>query len=222
MKPKILISGDGGPEQNYVDAVLAAGGQPVLTYCPQFSLDYDALLLTGGGDIEPALYAPSNDGSEGIDYDRDLAELELLGAFLALNKPVMGVCRGHQVINVGLGGTLRQHIGDDLCRFHRRTPDHEGDKIHAVYSADDSWYRTTYGAVFSVNSSHHQALDRLGDGLHPVLWSESGIVEAVEHDSLPIISVQFHPERMTGANARPDTVDGGAIFARFLELCKHS
>lgn len=220
MKPKILIAGDGGECQNYVSSVLAAGGQPVAAYCAQFSLDYDGLLLTGGGDIEPALYAPSNEGSESIDYDRDLAELELFGAFLALNKPVLGICRGHQIINVGLGGTLRQHIGDDLCRFHRRTPDHEGDKVHSVYSLEDSWYRTTYGAVFSVNSSHHQALDQLGGGLKPVLWSESGIVEAVEHESFPLISVQFHPERMTGANARPDTVDGGPIFSRFLSLCK--
>ena len=220
MKPKILISGDGGDCQNYVSAVLSAGGQPVVAYCPQFSLDYDGLLLTGGGDIEPALYAPGNEGSADIDYDRDLAELELLGAFLALNKPVLGICRGHQIINVGLGGTLRQHIGDGLCRFHRRTPDHEGDKVHSVYSEEGSWYRTAYGTVFSVNSSHHQALDRLGDGLKPVLWSESGIVEAVEHQSFPLISVQFHPERMTGANARPDTVDGGAIFTRFLTLCK--
>ena len=72
--------------------------------------------------------------------------------------------------------------------------------------------------MFSVNSSHHQALDKLGDGLYPVLWSETGIVEAVEHRSFPLISVQFHPERMTGDNARPDTVDGGAVFQRYLSL----
>ena len=219
MKPKILVSGSGGDCQNYVSAILAAGGQPVVAYCPQFSLEYDGLLLTGGGDIEPALYAPSNDGSEDINYDRDLAELELLGAFLALGKPVLGICRGHQIINVGLGGTLRQHIGDDLCRFHRQTPDHEGDKVHSVYSEDGSWYRETYGAVFSVNSSHHQALDQLGDGLRVVLRSESGVIEAVEHKSFPLISTQFHPERMTGEKARPDTVDGGAIFRRFISMC---
>ena len=220
MKPKILISGDGGECQSYVAAVIAAGGLPVVAYCPQVSLDYDGLLLTGGGDIEPSLFSAQNDGSEDIDYDRDLAELELLGAFLALNKPVLGICRGHQVINVGLGGTLKQHIGDDLCRFHRRTPDHDGDKVHSVYSVENSWYRETYGTVFSVNSSHHQALDRLGEGLTPVLWSESGVIEAVEHASFPIISTQFHPERMTGNNQRPDTVDGKAIFDRFLSLCR--
>lgn len=221
MTPKILISGSKGDLcQNYVNAVLLSGGQPVVNYCPQFSLDYDGLLLTGGGDIEPALFAPANEGSLGIDYDRDLAELELLGAFLALGKPVLGICRGHQVINVGLGGTLKQHIGDDLCRFHRHTPDHDGDKVHSVYSTDDSWYRQVYGTVFSVNSSHHQAIDVLGDGLFPVLCSESGVIEAVEHSTFPLLSVQFHPERMTGGRARPDTVDGKAIFDRFINMCK--
>lgn len=221
MKPKILISSErDDPCAKYTAAILAAGGLPTVAYCPQVSLDYDGLLLSGGGDIAPHLFDAEDRGSQDIDYDRDMAELELLGAFLALGKPVLGICRGHQVINVGLGGTLIQHIGDDLCRFHRRTPDHEGDKVHSVYSDPDSWYRQTYGTVFSVNSSHHQALDKLGDGLYPVLWSETGIVEAVEHRSFPLISVQFHPERMTGDNARPDTVDGGAIFQRYLSLCK--
>ena len=81
------------------------------------------------------------------------------------------------------------------------------------------WYRETYGTVFSVNSSHHQALDQLGSGLKPVLWSESGIIEAVEHESFPLISTQFHPERMTVEKARPDTVDGKAIFDRFIAMC---
>lgn len=219
MKPKILISSEQNDAcANYTAAILAAGGIPTVAYCPQLSLDYDGLLLSGGGDIAPHLFEAEDQGSQDIDYDRDMAELELLGAFLALGKPVLGICRGHQVINVGLGGTLVQHIGDDLCRFHRRTPDHKGDKVHSVYSNQDSWYRKTYGAVFSVNSSHHQALDKLGDGLCPVLWSESGIVEAVEHCSFPLISVQFHPERMTGDNRRPDTVDGSAIFRRYLAL----
>lgn len=219
MKPKILISSERGDAcASYTAAILAAGGLPTVAYCPQFSPDYDGLLLSGGGDIAPHLFAAEDQGSQIIDYDRDLAELELLRAFLALGKPVLGICRGHQVINVGLGGTLVQHIGDELCRFHRRTPDHVGDKVHSVYSAPDSWYRQTYGTVFSVNSAHHQGLDKLGDGLYPVLWSESGIVEALEHRDFPLISVQFHPERMTGDNRRPDTVDGGNVFQRYLSL----
>lgn len=220
MMPKILVSaGRDDTCQNYINAITASGGLPSVAYCPQVSLEYDGLLLTGGGDIRPDLYAPKDEGSADIDYDRDLAELELLGAFLSLGKPVLGICRGHQIINVGLGGTLRQHIGDDLCRFHRRSDDHPGDKVHSVYSAENSWYRETFGTVFSVNSSHHQAIDTLGSGLTAVLTSESGIIEAVEHAFFPLISTQFHPERMTGENARPDTIDGKAIFDRFIAMC---
>lgn len=221
MKPKILISSSKSNKcLNYIGAVIAGGGQPVVEYLPSFSPEYDGLLLTGGGDIDPSMFAAENDGSMEIDRDRDLAELELLNSFLALKKPVLGICRGHQVINVGLGGTLCQHIGDKLCWFHR--PCHGKDMVHPVYSAENSWYRTVYGTVFPVNSAHHQAIDRLGSGLRPVLWSESSVIEAVEHETLPLISVQFHPERMTGENARPDTVDGAAIFTRFLDLCKNT
>lgn len=104
MKPKILISSErDDPCAKYTAAILAAGGLPTVAYCPQVSLDYDGLLLSGGGDIAPHLFAAEDQGSQDIDYDRDMAELELLGAFLALGKPVLGICRGHQVINVGLG-----------------------------------------------------------------------------------------------------------------------
>ena len=218
MGPSILISGSADGCQNYIAALSAAGARPDGRYCPAYAPGYDGLLLSGGGDIHPARFGQENNGSEDIDPARDEAELALLCDFLAHGKPVLGICRGHQLINVGLGGTLRQHIGDGLCRFHRRTADHEGDKIHAVWSAPGSWYRQAYGAVFCVNSSHHQVLGTLGQGLSPVLWSEGGVIEAVEHESLPILSVQFHPERMTGAHRRSDTVDGGAVFGRFFSL----
>ena len=71
-----------------------------------------------------------------------------------------------------------------------------------------------------MNSRHPQGLGRLGQGLRGTAWSEDGVAEAVEHQTLPLISVQFHPERMTGALARPDTVDGGALFRVFLGLCE--
>ena len=74
--------------------------------------------------------------------------------------------------------------------------------------------------MFPVNSSHHQGLGRLGRGLRGTAWSEDGVVESVEHKTLPLVCVQFHPERMTGALARTDTVDGGALFRVFLELCR--
>ncbi len=217
MKPKILISGFQGPCTNYIQAIESAGGLPEAKYCPTYSAEYDGLLFTGGADLDPSFYHSDDKEIHSIDRDRDLAEFELLNTFLSLRKPVLGICRGHQLINVGLGGTLIPHIGEELCQIHRITPDHQ-DRVHVVCSQKGSWYESTYGSRFSVNSAHHQAISQLADGLIPVLWSESGLIEAVEHESLPVFAVQFHPERMTGAKLRPDTVDGALIFQRFLHL----
>lgn len=90
--------------------------------------------------------------------------------------------------------------------------------MHPVRAAEGSLLRRLYGPVFPVNSAHHQALGRLGRGLSVTARSEGGVAEAVEHEALPLIAVQFHPERMTGAKARPDTVDGGAVFRAFLNM----
>lgn len=217
MKPKILISTGGGDAANYLNAVRAAGGEGDARYLPAPDLSYGGLLLTGGDDIDPALFSQENRGSRGIDRAQDDAELALLDAFCAAGKPVLAICRGHQVVNVWLGGDLIQDLGRSLVPFHQKE---EGDQVHPVRAEKGSLLHRLYGPVFPVNSSHHQSLGRLGRGLRAAAWSEDGVVEAVEHESLPLISVQFHPERMTGALARPDTVDGGKIFRAYLELCK--
>lgn len=217
MKPRILISTGGGNAANYLAAIEAAGGVGDARYLPAPDLSYDGLLLTGGDDMDPALFGQVNRGSRGIDRARDEAELALLDAFLGADKPVLAICRGHQVVNVWLGGDLIQDLGSGLAPFHQKG---EGDQIHLVRGLEGSLLHRLYGPVFPVNSSHHQGLGRLGRGLTASARSEGGVIEAVEHDTLPLISVQFHPERMTGALARPDTVDGGAIFRAFVELCK--
>ena len=217
MKPNILISTGGGDASNYVAAVEAAGGLAEARYLPEPDLSYDGLLLAGGDDIDPTLFGQSDFGSRGIDTARDEAELALLDAFFGAGKPVLAICRGHQVVNVWLGGDLIQNLDPTLVLFHGGG---EGDRVHPVRAAEDSLLHRLYGPVFPVNSTHHQALGRLGKGLSAVAWSEGGVVEAVEHKSLPLISVQFHPERMTGARARPDTVDGGAIFQAFLDMTR--
>ena len=220
MGPRILISCDPEPNLTYFDAVAAAGGHGVIRYCPRPDLSYDGLVLAGGGDVHPTFYGQPNRGSYGIDRERDEAEFALLRTFLAADKPVLGICRGHQLINVELGGTLVQHIGDELALLHRRDLGSTQDKVHPVRAAEGSWYRETYGAEFPVNSSHHQVVDAVGKGLYPVLWADSGLIEGMEHESHRLISVQFHPERMCGDRARPDAVDGAAIFTRFLQMCR--
>lgn len=217
MRPKILLSTGGGDAANYLAAVEAAGGAGEARYLPAPDLSYDGLILVGGDDMDPALFGQGNTASRGIDRVRDEAELALLNVFCAAGRPVLAICRGHQVVNVWLGGDLIQNLSPELVPFHQRE---EGDQVHPVRAAEGSLLRRLYGPVFPVNSSHHQGLGRLGRGLRVTAWSEGGVMEAVEHESLPLISVQFHPERMTGALARPDTVDGGKIFRSFLELCE--
>ena len=121
------------------------------------------------------------------------------------------------MVNVWLGGALIQDLGPELVPFHQRDG---GDQLHLIRAEKGTLLHQLYGPVFPVNSSHHQGLGRLGRGLRGTAWSEDGVVEAVEHETLPLVCVQFHPERMTGELARTDTVDGGALFRVFLELCR--
>lgn len=214
MKPKILIS-QSTKLPNYVEALEANGAIVTAEYLPKYSDEYDGLLISGGVDIHPRHYGQQINGSVNIDEARDAAEIELLRRFVEARKPVMGICRGHQLINVFFGGSLIQHI--DTADSHRA----EGDAVHSVDSAEGAILTSLYGRHFPVNSSHHQAVDRLGKGLHTVqVSSRDGVIEGTEHDALPIFSVQWHPERTTLGRARPDTVDGGAIFKYFVELCR--
>lgn len=215
MRPRILISGSDGSRLNYENAVAVAGGEPCSFYLPPLDGGYDGLLLAGGGDIAPERFGQSDAGSTEIDPARDEIEFALTRLYLSAGKPILGICRGHQVLNVVLGGTLLQDIGDPLHLFHTRG-DLPYDRIHPVRAAEGSFLDALYGPVFPVNSSHHQVVDRLGDGLKAAAWSESGLVEALEHTSLPVRSVQWHPERMSYALRRGDTVDGAPIFDWFL------
>lgn len=217
MRPKILLSTGGGDASNYLNAVRAAGGVGTARYLPLPDLSYNGLLLTGGDDMDPSLFGQEDRGSRGIDRERDRAELALLDAFCGAGKPVFAICRGHQAVNVWLGGSLIQDLGPGLVPFHQKQG---GDQIHLIRAERGTLLHRLYGPVFPVNSRHHQGLGRLGRGLRATAWSEDGVAEAVEHETLPLICVQFHPERMTGPLARADTVDGGALFQVFLALCR--
>ena len=214
--PRIQISGSPGPLTNYCSAVEQLGGIAVAGYAPQPDLSCDGLLLCGGGDIDPARYGQADQGSQPPDPVRDQAELELFHAFLQAGKPIFGICRGMQLINVALGGTLVQDLPPLVRPFHGGG---EADCVHPIRAAEGSLLHRLYGPVFPVNSSHHQAVDRLGSGLIATAWGESGFVEGLEHPSLPIFAVQFHPERMSFARRRPDTVDGAPLFTHFFSLC---
>lgn len=217
--PRIQISGEATEKARlrYCQAIAHAGGIPVAGHAPAPDLTCAGLLLCGGEDIDPAFYGQRNCGSQPPDIPRDEAELKLFRAFFEAGKPIFGICRGIQLINVALGGTLIQDLPPESRIFHQGGA---RSKIHPIRAGAGSLLERLYGTVFPVNSIHHQAVDLLGDGLSPTAWAESGFVEAVEHRTHPVFAVQFHPERMCFALRRPDTVDGEALFRHFIDLCR--
>ena len=215
-QPKILLSGN-RKLPFYVDAVNGVGGAAEALYLPEISTEYDGLLLCGGNDVDPHYYGEDIDGSVKIDHERDKVEFALLKAFVDAGKPVFGICRGCQLINIFFGGTLYQHI--DNANEH---VSFEGaDSIHPVSAAKGSIAEALYGTDFVVNSSHHQAVKILGEGLKATVMSaDNTVIEGLEHESLPVFAVQWHPERMCFTKQRDDTVDGTAIFEYFVQMCK--
>ncbi len=216
MQPRILLSVNKGKDW-YVQAVEACGGVPTAEYLPKASTDYDGLILGGGNDVQPKYYGQELNGSLDFDIARDEREMELATAFLAAGKPIFGICRGSQLLNVALGGTLIQHLA---CVDEHKVEGAEWHS-HAVLADKGSIFARIYGEKFRVNSLHHQAVDRLGRGLKATLRAEgNGVVEGYEHDGLPILGVQWHPEKMCLAAKREDTADGILLFRHFVTLCK--
>ena len=214
--PTIQLSGSADQMEHYCAAIRAVGGQPLAAYAPTPDLTCAGLVLCGGGDIAPHYFGQENLGSNPPDPVRDEAEWALFQAFFRAGKPILGICRGMQIINVALGGTLIQDLSADVRPFHRGTED----LFHPIRTAEDSLFRRLLGPQPHVNSSHHQALDRLGEGLRAEAGSEGGIIEAITHRSYPLLAVQFHPERMSFDCRRPDAVDAAPIFRHFISLCR--
>ncbi len=215
---KIFVYGERDKMKNYANALEGCGAQGIFSLDISQAKDCDALLLPGGGDIDPARYGQTLAGSEEPDLQRDAAELHLVSDFTSWGKPILGICRGIQMINVALGGELIQDI--PTAAEHRHDPV-IGDRTHKVTAEENSFLFSLYGGEFSVNSAHHQALGRIAPGLRVVARSErDGIVEAVEWPEKRIYGVQWHPERMSFDLRREDTVDGRYIFEFFLKLCE--
>ena len=211
-RPAILISLGKELTKNYEEAVRAFGGVPFGAYLPEADAGkFDALILSGGADVEPSFYGEENTACFTIDRERDEAEFRLIEAFRKAGKPILGICRGHQVLNVYFGGTLIQHL--PTAEQHQWT--NTGDSVHDTDAEPGSFLAALYGERFAVNSAHHQGIDRLAEGLRVVQTTSDGTIEACVHKDEPIWSVQWHPERMCLSRARADTVDGGKVFAWF-------
>jgi putative glutamine amidotransferase len=193
--------------RRYIDKVIQAGGLPVLlppvdgvsAMLPRL----DGLVLSGGGDITPACYgAAPHPASERFSAERDSAELDLCRRAIATGLPLLGICRGLQVINVALGGTLHQHL-PDLVGDDSHSPEQAGYGAHKVSVAPATRLAQILGrSEAAVPTHHHQAIDRLGRDLVATAWSDDGVIEAVEFASgcqldsaAPfMIGVQWHPE----------------------------
>ena len=161
---------------------------------------FDGVLLTGGGDIHPSHYGHTPHPKLGdVDHARDHFELLLARAALSRNLPLLGICRGAQVLGVALGGDLVQDIDSDVEDAKKHPAGERGKASHHwIEIAPGSRLSQIMGARrVRVNSSHHQANGRLGSGLRKVAWSEDGVIEAVEREGEDfVLGVQWHPERM--------------------------
>ena len=213
-KVRLLLSGN-AKLQYYVDAVNAAGGEAIAKYLPEISTDYDGLILCGGNDFDPKYYHQEMNGSVNIDHQRDTVEFALLKAFVDAGKPILGICRGHQMINVFFGGSLHQ----DLPEKHLHTNGQIPDITHTITAKENSILYNLYGPSFQVNSAHHQAIDKIGDGLIATSYWRNTYVESLEHCSKQIYGVQWHPERMCVNQKRADTIDGIKLFDWFIHVC---
>ncbi|MCM1117878.1 MAG: gamma-glutamyl-gamma-aminobutyrate hydrolase family protein [bacterium] len=171
----------------------------------------DSLLFPGGGDITPAFFGELDRGSRSIDTELDILQLQALEYGVQRGIPILGICKGMQIINVGLGGSIIQDL--PTAGIHR----YQGaDQYHEAVNLPDSFIAELYGETMVVNSAHHQGLGKLGKGLRIVSRCPlDQCVEAVCHESLPIIGVQWHPERLDPLRT---SVSGSALLHYFLSL----
>src|SRR6266404_4345239 len=222
--------------ETYQKALMAAGGVPV-AMATSVSSDFvtecvsrcDGVLLTGGEDVNPEIYSKSlpkglrktltltDDGGQ-----RDLRELMLVDEVFRQRKPLLAICRGHQIVNVALGGTLVADIPRQLpdALNHRRM-DKRSEVVHEVRLTDDSLLAKIAGRqMLGVNSTHHQAVARVAPPLRVTARSTDGVIEGLELKPgaahlLPFfMTVQFHPERLVDRYP-----EHGAIFCAFTQAC---
>jgi len=212
-RPKIGITTSPRREADYYltygRAVEAAGAEAV--YLPPGTgsvAEIDGLLLPGGWDVDPARYGEKPDPKVG-DIDPELDETEIQLFKLARNEkiPVLGICRGQQVINVAMGGTLLQHLeGHEVRAFGRK---------HLAHTAEvdpgSELGHAAEGRQIQVNSLHHQAVRSVAPGLRQTATGDDGTIEGLETDDGLVVAVQCHPEELTG-----DLPWATKLFERFV------
>lgn len=189
---KIAIFGRSSQTANYEDffsrlpaAVFSTLNFTELTSC-------DALVLPGGGDITPSFFGEEPAGSRNIDTELDILQLHAVDYALKKALPIFGIYKGMQVVNVAFGGTILQDMKGD--QIHPYTGE---DRYHDTRILEGSCLHELYGSHLLVNSAHHQRINRLGKGLKIIQWcTDDNCPEALIHEQLPVLGVQWHPERL--------------------------
>ena len=215
MKPVIGITRCSRVD-DYIESVKRAGGEPIVldpTGDPAGTLDnLDALLLSGGLDIDPALYGEAPHATTEVDAERDRFEIPLSREAVARDIPVFAICRGVQVLNVAGGGSLVQDIPSSVTDGLAHSIDVPKDHIaHPVRVTPGTRLAASLGASCSVNSRHHQAVARVAPSFVVSAVSEDGVVEAIERpESTFCVGVQWHPENFWR------TGEFAGLFAAFV------
>lgn len=202
-RPTSSMAGNGGGHRALPDilAALDQAGAEAVALSPETTLSpasFQGLLLPGGVDIHPRFYGQEpgeHMDPAGLDTEYDEFELQWTGWALDQQMPVLGICRGMQLLNVAAGGTLHQHLPEHMLGGVLERPELRRHQAHSLILKPESWMAELLNGVHSVNSIHHQAVDRVADGWGATAWAGDGVVEAMEGLLCPWQrGVQFHPE----------------------------
>lgn len=212
--PRISQNGDierEGVNRNYIEALQKRDANVIMITINNPNLKEildlcDGFLVTGGNDMDPKYYGEVNEGlSKGVREEHDIIDKEIIEYAVKNKKPLLGICRGHQSINVILGGTLIQDIGTSHSNISN------GETANTIENDV-----LNFEKVITTNSYHHQAIGKIAPNMKVIATHPDGTVEAIVHDFLPIIGIQWHPERLQ------DSEPSKIIFDKFFDFLNNS
>ena len=207
--------------EEYIRSIEEAGGIAIMLPITDHEkvLDQveliDGLLMSGGIDVDPSFYNEEKMPKQGkSDKDKDRYEIELIHECVKKQIPILGICRGMQIINVALGGSMYQdNVYKDSSVKNHTQKESRDTLTHLIQIDNESYLYPLFGKETQVNSFHHQSVHKLGKGLKAIAFSPDGLIEGIQHEKEAIFGVQFHPECMTNAEVKK-------LFQYFIKICK--